>query len=360
MKNLINHSIIFLLIIMSDKIMVMNIDMDTNSEQLNLLSYPDEITLNILDLTIKDIFEANKDNTIELFQELVSFLGKISNTNQRFLNIAKSNDLNKIILRYMIDYNINVNFCNKNGISLLHGIAGKNFITLCQILLSHPNIEINIKIKSEINNKTPLILAIEHKHNKIAKLIIQQNKTNINEQGNWEETALSTAILYHNNEIAKLLINDKRVNVNTKDFLGDNNTLLKTISRGNLEIFKILIEHPDIDINMQSSTGTTPLILACYYGLIDFVKLLVIKPIIKINAKDINGNTALIYPTIFNCEEIVLLLLEHGADPTTTNKNGSSPQTLAKKLSHSKLIKLFAKKSTTKDLEQEQGDCTIS
>ena len=70
--------------------------------------------------------------------------------------------------------------------------------------------------------------------------------------------------------------------------------LLHTVHSSNLELFKILLSQPNIDVGLKDSNGRTALDLACAYGDSEMVKSILetIKGKSEIlNNKDVDGNT---------------------------------------------------------------------
>ena len=58
------------------------------------------------------------------------------------------------------------------------------------------------------------------------------------------------AIEKGNLDIIKLLLNNPKININQK-FNGDKNALIYAIEKGNLDIVKLLLNNPKIDINQK-------------------------------------------------------------------------------------------------------------
>ncbi len=101
------------------------------------------------------------------------------------------------------------------------------------------------------------------------------------------------------------------------------NTNLSTTSNADFNLGRLI--SPRVN-------GTTALMLACYAGRADIVFSL-LKAGALVNAQDSDGQTALIYtilghkdwphsPLTDARKKIILLLLEYGANPSLTDKNG--------------------------------------
>ncbi len=92
--------------------------------------------------------------------------------------------------------------------------------------------------------------------------------------------------------------------------------------------------------------GGTALIPAAEKGHIDTVKLLLEKSSVDINHVNRMGWTALMEAVILNDggtlhQQIIKLLLEHGADPAITDKDGISPLEHAKERGYSAIVTLL-------------------
>ena len=73
------------------------------------------------------------------------------------------------------------------------------------------------------------------------------------------------------------------------------NVLMWASIEGNTEIVRLLLERPEIDVNMQDKYGYTALIWASRYGREEIVKLLLERPEIDVNVQDKYGYTALMW-----------------------------------------------------------------
>lgn len=95
------------------------------------------------------------------------------------------------------------------------------------------------------------------------------------------------------------------------------------------------------DVNIADIRGSTPLHRAASKGLLSVVKLLLNRDDIKINFKDAYGATALHLACEEDREQTALLLVEHGADIETKNRDGQTPLDLCSP----KLAKLLKNKT---------------
>eukprot|EP00833_Pecoramyces_ruminatium_P018881 jgi/Orpsp1_1/1192913/evm.model.d7180000096881.1 len=214
-------------------------------------------------------------------------------------------------------------------------------ISIAKILINNPKIDIN---ETDDEGNTPLIYAAGTGQIEILKFLLDQPHINVNIQNNNDNTALMFGVVNNQIEIVKLLLNkrnskgqricdvnikgkkkfailNKRVDIdpNNEKFLDllQNNfkfskftPLLIAVYENHVELVKILLSHPDIEVNEKDTLRElTALLLATSMGNTEMVKLLLDHPKININIQDKNGYTALAYAVLDNYTEIIKLLL---------------------------------------------------
>ena len=94
---------------------------------------------------------------------------------------------------------------------------------------------------------------------------------------------------YSNIEIVKLLLKCPNININSCNKKGYTSLLLATIYN-NLDVIELLLQHPNININSYNHKGNTSLIFACKHNNIQAIKLLLQHPNININRKSTTTN----------------------------------------------------------------------
>jgi len=144
---------------------------------------------------------------------------------------------------------------------------------------------------SPSENLTPaLIVAIESDATKTAKLLLHDPRTRVNVDNPQGESALMLAAIHNQVDIAELLI-AQGAEVNRPGW----SPLHYAASKGHMAMMRLLLDKSAY-IDAESPDGNTPLMMAAYYS---------------------------------KSPLAVKLLLEEGADPTATNKNGNTAQELA-------------------------------
>lgn len=117
-------------------------------------------------------------------------------------------------------------------------------------------------------------------------------------------------------KVAEVLINWPKTDIEARNSQ-DESALMMAALKGQLEIARKLIEH-DADVN---KTGWTPLHYAATAGHVDVIRLL-LEHSAYIDASSPNGSTPLMMAAMYGTASSVKLLLEEGADPLLKNDLG--------------------------------------
>ncbi|KAI1427709.1 ankyrin repeat-containing domain protein [Xylaria sp. FL1777] len=157
----------------------------------------------------------------------------------------------------------------------------------------------------------------------------------------------------------ELLLSHPSIKVNLQSASGY--TPLHLAARqGNLDIVKLLLSHPSIDVNLQCPSGYTPLLqslsaytplpqspgctplqLATQQGNLDIVKLLLSHPSIDVNLPDMGGIVPFLSAVNFGSPELVRLFLQDArTDRTWRCSKGRSALDYAKLNRNPEVLKL--------------------
>ena len=139
--------------------------------------------------------------------------------------------------------------------------------------------------------------------------------------------------------LIKLKISD--IDWNIKDKFG-RTVIYDAITKGYSDIVEFLCK-TNINLNNQDNTGKSPLHFASIHRQFKIAELL-IENKVEINLRDNNGNNPL-FDAIFNCQgntDLVILLINSGANYLTVNSHGVSPKELAETISNFDITQLFS------------------
>ena len=178
------------------------------------------------------------------------------------------------------------------------------------------------------NGDTPLILAARERKNnseRILDFLVKNCKENMETENDEGHTALMAAVVEDQMENAKFLL-QAGANKETKDRHGDD-LLTKALKSDSNAIFDMLVKE-----GVTPSGGDTNLILAARYGSEKIFKKLMETENVDIDAKNDKGETALAAAVENWRSDIILTLLEKGANPDTPNEAGVNPREEAKKI----------------------------
>lgn len=119
----------------------------------------------------------------------------------------------------------------------------------------------------------------------------------------------------------------------TKDFFDE-------IRKGNLEkVIDIHSVNPEL-LNSKDDRGSTPLILATYYGHAGIARFLLDSGV-KLEDKDGSGNTALLGVSFKGHVEMVKELIARGADVNTQNATGATSLMYAVSTNKEEVVKVL-------------------
>ena len=201
---------------------------------------------------------------------------------------------------------------------------------------------------------------------KVVELLCQQPRIDVNNDKN----QIFEAHIRNHMEIFKILLNHPIIDVNATipRFSKFGNLLHIACAEGNSKVVEMLCQHPNINVNAKSEFGKTPLFNTClgkgYETILlhDFLKVietLCKHPNIDVNAMDNNGYTALHYACKGGKLNAVKLLLKQPCiNIKILNNSGQTPMDLAKSTGHQSIVEYFSslESNVTIPLNSQNGD----
>jgi len=184
------------------------------------------------------------------------------------------------------------------------------------------NSQININWQNQNDDlRTPLNIACQKGHLDIVKLLLKDEKIEVDKATNYGATPFNSACYNGHLEIVKLLLNDERVDVNKAANDGWT-SLWSACVHGHIEIVKLLLNDQRVDVNKAGNVGFgTPFYVACRYGRTVVVKYLLERGReIDINKKNNNGKTGLDIAREEEKTDIVELIESFQKNPNETRE----------------------------------------
>jgi len=162
------------------------------------------------------------------------------------------------------------------------------------------------------NNFTPLHFAVLHDHPKIVKALISNQLVDINRVDTENMSPAHIAVLEDRRECLKMLLTHDALDLRRRDRNTD--TPLSMCARHDRRnCAKLILGHHSTRrfINGTNPGGLTTLNIACFNGFVEIVKLLLGSPDIDVNKPNKKNSTPLIEAVRKGKVEIVRLLLKH-------------------------------------------------
>lgn len=223
---------------------------------------------------------------------------------------------------------IEINIKDESGNYLIHFIILSNQIEILNELLKK-NVQLNIL---DFEGRSILYLPIKLRNDKIIEIILEYDKTSIgidliDFQDRHNNIPLHYAILF-NNKFALELLLKYNSDINTID-RNQNNALHLSIKSKQLDICKILfnyIKKKTYILNYQNKNGETILHIACNLELIEIIKLILEHPNIDVNIQDFDYQlTPVMYAIYLNNQIIIDLLIKYHINVNKADYQGNTP-----------------------------------
>lgn len=206
---------------------------------------------------------------------------------------------------------------NGTGYSAICSALDKKWFRLAhQFILEGAGLE----IKNEQGN-TPLIMATMIKETDIVRALLSKN-VNVNALNDKGESALFWAVKGGSVEIAKMLLDAGADKTFTDKF--SRNLLIQAITQDMDEMVFFLLSR-GVSATQRDMSECTPLFWAVAREKKEYVEAILAEKNVDTNIYDKGGNTPLHIAVRVDNEEIISMLLCHGASVHVVNGNGETP-----------------------------------
>ncbi|WP_159021978.1 ankyrin repeat domain-containing protein [Formosa sp. L2A11] len=224
------------------------------------------------------------------------------------------------VFKYLEGKGIKANVTTKNGLTPLHGLAGKSKDVAVINYFLAKGVNVN---QADENGNTPFLNAAGRNDLAIVTLL-QKEVKNINVTNKKGESALALAVKKNTTDVVSFLI-EKGADVHVVDANGNNLTvyLINSFSPRNKADFNSkleLLSSKGLDVSKAQLDGNTLYHLALDHKGFELLKLAK-QYKVDINAKNKEGITPLLKSAMSAKNDAVLkYLLENGADKTITTE----------------------------------------
>ena len=257
--------------------------------------------------------ENNETNEIATPENMVNNKGELDVKQLELLVAIKNNDI--IAVNNLIKEGVNPNFQDDDGYSPLHRAIENNNLDIVKALLSYKDINKEIKLPNDtttsdgwyLGGDTPLLYAAYIGNPQIVSALLDAN-CNIRARDDIDGAmAIHIAAANGHDEVVNLLLNKDKTLINEVDNNGEDTPLHWAIMKNSDSTVELLLSQ-GANPNQKNSSAQTPLHYAAMYKNMYAVNLLVEKYKVDKNLKDKDGKTALDWANENEYNEIIAYL----------------------------------------------------
>lgn len=313
-----------------------------SSKQIKIIS--EFLNINIEALSHEEAVDACFYKIYDLCKEKKwNILKPLKNEIDHFVNSIGQSLLNLCIVQKekelftgLIEQKISLHRTGIEGNLPLHNAAERGYFKFTSILAEYNEIDQGNRF-----DQTPLHLAANGGHLKIVKFLVTEYPGLCRRHAKWpfgstllELTPLALSVIKGHVDCARFILEKEPLTAGSHIKIIGNLLHLSIFFHQNEVLELLLNQFHNVfasKLNEPNDRGQTPLMLAAYVGNDKAVYLLNKKNAL-LDATDGNGNTALHYAVRGNHRNVILLLIQYGADARILNKDKLEPYTLAKSL----------------------------
>lgn len=194
-------------------------------------------------------------------------------------------------------------------------------INLIKDILYNSPINVNATVYGYSNL---LIQALHSEKPSVVELLLKHPYYDINLQTPKDKyTALMYASKWGFTDIVQKMLQHPQINVNIENYENETALHLACYTQ-KTDVVELLLQYPNIDVNKKNYKNETALYFACDNGNIDIVELLLENPSIDVNVQSRNWGFTALHEASRKCyTEIVEALLQHpNIDKTIVDDTG--------------------------------------
>ncbi|OHT07201.1 hypothetical protein TRFO_01348 [Tritrichomonas foetus] len=243
---------------------------------------------------------------------------------------------------------------------LLYKAAYCNSLNIVKLLME--SITIQNQFKSPFYDSIPIIVTAAHIGNReLIKYFVNHPNVDINKTTKDGISLITELIIKGRHDLIEYIWKNKKIHFNNYKYhtSPENHPLIAAVLRNDVKVIRLLVSHPDIDLNMVCWRGTycgySALHIACLKGFYDISTILLKNKKVKITNEKISGNSLLHLACISKNIHVISLILNLSKfDCTMQNKRGDTALHLALDLDIAIIKMLLDSKKMNVNLRNEQ------
>ena len=252
------------------------------------------------------------------------------------LNFASYNGHAGLVRELLSLPGIDVNLAHQIGMTSLYIAAQEDHAEVVKLLLAARGINVNL---SAHTGATPLYVAAQERHVEVVKLLLATPGINVNLAEMAGAAPLCIAAQEGQEEVVKLLLDAPTIRIDARKANGA--TALIDAAASNFPRIVELLIKGGANVNLMLDAGSTALSAAAYRGYLEVVRVLLQAPAIEVN----HTTKSVISPLAMACanghRDVTTLLLEKGAYPNITFESGIAPLHLACLRGHTAIVEIL-------------------
>ena len=302
---------------------------------------------------ITALMVACKTGNVNIINALLNAGANTNVNGDTCLIYAIANAGNKNVIQVLIDCGVDVNAANKDSITALMIACWMGNIDIIYFLLkagAYTNI-------TDVNGATCLTYAIDGHCSEYMPQTIVNRGAVMNATKKCQDFVLTTSCYKRTEDAINIMLN-AGADPNITDDCGHTCLHAAVIGRCNTGILQVIIDHM-VDMNATTYESKSALSLACRIGNVDAMNVL-LNAGADPNITDADGNTPLHHAIEGSCSKQTLeVIIGHGADVNTTNKNGITAFMLACKKRNTDAMKMFQNTRADPNIADADGNTLL-
>ncbi|KAL4819567.1 ankyrin repeat-containing domain protein [Aspergillus spinulosporus] len=220
---------------------------------------------------------------------------------------------------------------------LKHAAAGGN-VNIVREVLKWPNVDVNLR---GADDSTPIMWAALYGHESVVRILIDEGAA-VNLYSSQLHLQLMRLLGPESEEVAPSIELLNAMTGRTAVLVGSS-ALDAAAHGGHVGTVKVLIEHPDVELEQYDLDNRTPFANAALTGHAGVVKLLLERGAAPNEySRDMTGSTPLILAARAGNEDVIKVLLEHSDDPLNcTDSEGYTALVHAAKVGHKGVVEML-------------------
>ena len=281
------------------------------------------------------------------------------------LHTAVANQELEMVKLILKNKNVDVNCKTPNNAAVLccaavfHIAVDRGNLQIVRMFLAHKDLDVNLE--DEFTGNTALTIAITRGHLEMVKFLLAHPKVDINYRDAKGRTPLTVAPVVEKNnvQIVEMFLDNKYVDVNLEDTDTGHTALTAAAAIGDVEIVRMTLAHPKVDVNHRDKRGITGLMMGLFMAKEQLVKLFLADERLDATSVNRDGYNALHYTTFDSAEMVELIMndLRFSSMVNKPNKFGDTALMFAVlHCNHTAVAKLLLYRSVDMDLTNNDGE----